>query len=315
MIISTYNKSWGDPAFFMRTLLITSSYDATTDLLISKLGSEKFIRINYDRPRDWVVSITESEIKISSDTNNFSSSDIAKCIWRKPFISEPTDDPFNEGYSKEEWKYTLYEIASLMQSLGRLRMNFPMPDYMVGKIMQQRIAKAFFHVSRAELTVNKKPNTNGERIAKSLSSTPFSDGKVLYTVDVTNKDLSPDIWFVQDKVNASFDVTVVYLYGKVFAYSLDRSQLKSLDWRKEQFSQAMSWSAYRLDAGAMRAIDGYMTHLGLVYGRLDFLKAKASGELVFLEVNKNGQWAWLDPMFDNGLFEAMSRVHDPMASE
>jgi hypothetical protein len=34
-------------------------------------------------------------------------------------------------------------------------------------------------------------------------------------------------------------------------------------------------------------------------------------EPYFLEVNKNGQWAWLDPNFDNGLFAEMCKVIDP----
>lgn len=295
----------------MRTLLITSSYDATSDLLIAKIGSDKFIRINYDRPRDWSIYLTESDIRIDTFQANFRSTDIAKCIWRKPFISEPSDEPFDEEYSKQEWKYTLYEIASLMKSQGKLWMNFPIPDYLAGKLMQQRVAKEFFQVAPAELTVNNRPKSTGERIAKSLSSTPFADGKVLYTVDVSNKELSSDIWFIQEKINASFDVTVVYLYGQVFAYSLDRSSLKTLDWRKEQFTQAMNWSSYKLDVTAIKAISDFMSQFGLVYGRLDFLLNADNNGLVFLEVNKNGQWAWLDPTFENGLFNAMIRVHDP----
>ena len=302
-------------SFFMRTLLITGSYDVASDLLISKLGSEKFIRLNFDRPRDWAITLTESELTIASERDSFSSKEIAKCIWRKPFTSEPIDSPFNEDFSREEWKYTLYEIASLMRSLGKLRMNFPMPDYMMGKLMQQRAAKEFFRVAPIALTVNQEPNTDGEKIAKSLSSTPLSDGKVLYTVDVSNKPLSPDIWYVQDKVGANLDVTVVYLYGKTFAFSLDRSSLKTLDWRKEQFTNATSWTPYSLNTRDSEAIDIYMKKLGLVYGRLDFLEDKQTNELVFLEVNKNGQWAWLDPTFENGLFRAMSAVHDPLSIE
>jgi len=299
----------------MRTLLITSSYDATSDLLIAKMGSDKFIRINFDRPRDWSIRLTASDINIAMPHASFGSSDIAKCIWRKPFISEPLDEPFDEEYSKEEWKYTLYEIASLMKSQGKLRMNFPIPDYLAGKLMQQRLAKQYFQVAQVELTVNSQPNSTGEKIAKSLSSTPFADGKVLYTVDVSNKELSSDIWFIQEKINASFDVTVVYLYGQVFAYSLDRSSLKTLDWRKEQFTNAMNWISYKLEVTTIEAIGSFMSLLGLVYGRLDFLLSADNNGLIFLEVNKNGQWAWLDPMFENGLFEAMIRVHDPDTNE
>ena len=47
-----------------------------------------------------------------------------------------------------------------------------------------------------------------------------------------------------------------------------------------------------------------MNDCGLKFGRLDFLVVE-NNQIVFLEVNPNGQWAWLDPYNENGLMEAM----------
>jgi len=297
----------------MRTLLITSSYDATSDLLIAKMGSQKYIRLNFDRPRDWCITLSESELLINSDNEKFSSSDICKCIWRKPFISDPESEPFDEEYNRTEWKYVLYEIASLMQDQGKFKLNFPMPDFMFGKVMQQRVAKKYFNIAPSEVAINKVPQTAGGYIAKSLSSVPFSNGKVLYTVDVSDKELSPDIWFIQNKIISDFDVTVVFLYEQVFSFCLCRENLTTLDWRKDQFEPSMNWEPYPIEDSIKNVIIKYMNELGLVYGRLDFMLDKTSLELIFLEVNKNGQWAWLDPTFENGLFKAMCKIFDPIA--
>jgi hypothetical protein len=46
-----------------------------------------------------------------------------------------------------------------------------------------------------------------------------------------------------------------------------------------------------------------MKGIGWTFGRLDFLLP--DGKLIFLEVNPNGQWAWLDLHNNNGLLAKM----------
>lgn len=295
----------------MRTLLITNSYDATSDLIIGRLGSNKFIRLNYDRPRDWALKLTRNDLEISSTHGIFHADDISKFIWRKPFISKPDDPIFSEDFVGEEWKYLLYEIALMMQDKGKLRMNFPISDFQLGKMKQQRYAEGIFSVESSSIYSNTTPITERPSIVKSLSSKNFSDGKVLYTMDVTGEQLSPDVWYVQDRVEAKFDLTCVYLYGDIFSFRLDRSKLTTLDWRRDQFEIVKDWEKVTLDEHFNNRIETFMNSLGLVYGRLDFLQDDLTAEPIFLEVNKNGQWAWLDPHFENGLFAAMCESFDP----
>jgi len=295
----------------MRTLLITSSFDATSDLLINKLGSDNFIRLNYDRPRDWSLKLFRNDLQISSAHGLFLGKDIAKFIWRKPFISRPDDPVFSEDFVEAEWKYTLYEIALMMQDHGKLRLNFPVPDFQLGKIKQQRYAEGIFTIAPSAVYLNTSPLTDRPSIVKSLSNRNFSDGRVLYTVDVTGKELSHDIWYVQDRVESNFDLTCVYVYGKIFSFRLNRSKLSSLDWRRDQFEIVEDWEKVTLREDFNLRVNSFMEKLGLVYGRLDFLQDDLAAEPIFLEVNKNGQWAWLDPQFENGLFSAMCDAFDP----
>lgn len=47
-----------------------------------------------------------------------------------------------------------------------------------------------------------------------------------------------------------------------------------------------------------------MQETGFEFGRFDFLR---KGEtLYFLELNPNGQWAWLDLEYKNGIFECIA---------
>jgi D-alanine-D-alanine ligase-like ATP-grasp enzyme len=51
-----------------------------------------------------------------------------------------------------------------------------------------------------------------------------------------------------------------------------------------------------------------MRELGLRFGRIDLLANDLNlGKFWFLEVNPNGQWAWLDLEQRNGLFDAVIR--------
>ncbi len=55
----------------------------------------------------------------------------------------------------------------------------------------------------------------------------------------------------------------------------------------------MDWANFDLTIDSIKNITDFMKNLKLSYGRLDFLQ-DATGELHFLEVNPNGQFAWLD---------------------
>lgn len=51
------------------------------------------------------------------------------------------------------------------------------------------------------------------------------------------------------------------------------------------------------DADACHSLDGVtalLRHADLLYGALDFI-VTPNGEWIFLELNPNGQWAWITP--------------------
>ena len=48
----------------------------------------------------------------------------------------------------------------------------------------------------------------------------------------------------------------------------------------------------------------FMRETGFEFGRFDFLRKEKT--LYFLELNPNGQWAWLDLEYKNGIFECIA---------
>lgn len=103
---------------------------------------------------------------------------------------------------------------------------------------------------------------------------------------------SPAIY--QPLVEKACDVRVTYVGGELFVADID-SQTDpdaSIDWRRTS-NPNLPHRQGALPERLSSNIERFMSSLGLAFGAIDFIRTK-SGEYVFLEVNPNGQWLWLE---------------------
>jgi hypothetical protein len=298
-----------------KTLVISNSYDVTTDLILERFTPRAVFRLNFDQWPLYGFDLSNRTLTITSPSGQVSEPDIVKVLWRKPFLdgSESGNGESGDGrdaFLRAEARTILRDLYNLLSRSGKRLFNEPAADHRVGKLVQLRVAEKYFTVPAYRLVQSAEPlPCPSPTIVKSLASRPFSSGDVMYTTEVTGRTLAPGFpWFTQDRVDADYDVTAVYVLGQVFAYRLDRRRFQGLDWRAAAFETAEAWQRFTPDAALATAIGGFMAELGLDFGRLDFL---LGDELVFLEVNPNGQWAWLDPNRDDGLFDAICAAIDP----
>ena len=149
-------------------------------------------------------------------------------------------------------------------------------------------------------------------MVKSLSNELVGEG-VLYTTRVETGSLAGKFpWFVESEISAHKDITVAFVRGKLFAFSLHRDFLEhSVDWRRFA-SPEQKWEGHLLPASMQEAVRGYMRALRLDYGRLDFL-LDADSRYWFCEVNPNGQFAWLDLEDEHGLLSSITEEISPAA--
>ncbi len=147
-------------------------------------------------------------------------------------------------------------------------------------------------------------------VVKSLSNEVVGD-RVLYTTEVRTDDLDPRYpWFVEQYIEASHDVTVVFVRGQMFAFSLERDFLKNtIDWR-QCMSPEQEWTPHLLPSDLSVAILAYMQALKLDFGRFDFLLHRQQ-RYWFCELNPNGQFAWLDLNGEQGLLDAVIQEISP----
>lgn len=141
----------------------------------------------------------------------------------------------------------------------------------------------------------------GDIIVKTLGFSPILD-HVIYTNRVTTErmaaidsvKLSPSIF--QAYVAKEYELRITVVGNRIFPVRIESQADEStaIDWRAKpklnDFEvRMMPWS---LPADVEQKVRSFMDLMGLRYGCIDMVVAP-SGEHVFLEVNPNGQWYFI----------------------
>ncbi|MEH6415461.1 hypothetical protein [Pseudomonas sp. CGJS7] len=152
--------------------------------------------------------------------------------------------------------------------------------------------RAFFHEHGGKLIY--KPMTGASWVSeeKSLATYTAAISEELLGNDASLSN-APGIY--QPLLDKSYELRVTVMGRTVIA-----AQIKSqnsggylVDWRANDFDQAMGYTRYQLPEAIERGCLALMDRLGLVFGCIDFVVTPA-GEYVFLEVNEMGQFLWLE---------------------
>jgi len=296
-------------------LIFTSSQDVTSDMLIDRMPGCT-LRINNDRSQDHELQVNAQGFCITDKHNrSVSEKTLITAILRKPApITTETGD---------EALHTFRETSAAHGSLLQL-LEHAWPEKLpispsrvreVTKFVQLYTAKGIFELAPWAFTTH--PERSGladDVVVKTLSGMPFSAGSgntsstFIYVQPAKTSELADGYpWFLQETIEARFDLTVLFIDGRLFAQRLDRRTFKGLDWRKHIGTEMDArWENVALPQRLSHKIVEYMRKLRLRFGRLDFLvKADDLDDSLFLEVNPNGQWAWMDLKMNNGIFDAM----------
>jgi len=296
-------------------LIFTSCHDVTSDMLVDRMA-ERVMRINNDRPQDHEIQVTHDGFRITDlHGRSVTESSLRTAIIRKP--SPKTNETGDEAV--HSFRETSAAHGSLLQLIEhawpeKLPIS-PSRIREVTKFVQLHAAKGIFEVAPWAFTTH--PGRSGlpeDVVLKTLSGMPFSKGDgntsatFIYVQPAKLSELADGYpWFLQQPIPARFDLTILYVDGKMFAQKLDRSTFPGLDWRKHIGTEMdAGWNNCAVPPGLASKIQAYMRSLRLRFGRLDFLvKADDLDDSMFLEVNPNGQWAWMDLKMNNGIFDAM----------
>ena len=111
----------------------------------------------------------------------------------------------------------------------------------------------------------------------------------------------------QDCVPKQFEVRVTIVGRRVFATQIasQASRAARDDWRHVD-DESVGYSPYALPERIPRCLH-LMDALGLSYGAVDLI-VTPDGRHVFLEINPNGQWGWIEDLTGQPISDAVADV-------
>jgi hypothetical protein len=292
-------------------LILTSDEDLTADFLIVQLINRNlpYFRLNCEAlaTAGYTFAVTHDAVcrgiavrERTVDLNEVRSVWYRRAIHPTPII----------GLPHAEQAFVAGELRHLAMGLvlnPGIKWVNPIDSVSVAehKILQLQIARDIgFRVPRtlisrdpAELRRFAERNLGGT-ICKPIFHGMFADGVDTYSI--YTRRIKPDSFdmesvsacpvFLQEELHRHADVRATFIGRHCFAASITGDN-ELVDWRDPDLQ--IAYCAINLDSDVERMCREMLGRLGLVYGAFDFVRT-SEGELVFLEVNPTGEWAWLE---------------------
>jgi len=123
--------------------------------------------------------------------------------------------------------------------------------------------------------------------------------------DLSDAALSPTIY--QELLPKAYDIRVTIVGRRLVAVSIDSQSDPNaiIDWRKTE-NPLLPHAPIELPEPLQRSLFELMSRLSLAYGAIDLVRTP-DGRYVFLEINPNGQWLWIDEMLSLGISRSIAK--------
>lgn len=305
-------------------LIVTNKKDYTADFLILELRKQdvSFVRLNTeDFPSQISLTLPIDETGLQNAYFKIYGqilplSEINSVWYRRPLDSLPSPDiqeDIAHDFIKVESRHTLHSIWQLLSD--RLWVNHPnklriaeLKPYQL--VLAQQIglsipptlitthkgdARSF--VQNHQEQVVYKPMRYGYVVRDHES-----DVGLIYTNKLNHKHIeqletvqyAPSLF--QKYIPKRVELRVTVIGDVIFAVELDsqRHETGLHDWRKAKLAE-LPHKVTQLPNNIEEKCFELVNKLGLHFGAIDLIQTP-DGDFVFLEINPNGQWAWLEQM-------------------
>jgi glutathione synthase/RimK-type ligase-like ATP-grasp enzyme len=298
-------------------LIITNKFDITSDFIIKALKARKiqFYRFNTDELGKTVYT------NLNFDTNSFLLHDTYFNNWydlkkftavyyRRPELPDtPTTQltPGERDFINNEnaftlegiykildtayWVSPLYAIREAENKIHQLlvaqSIGLSIPSSVITNSFEN--AHKFFRSKLSDCII--KPIKTGLIEEANGSSVVFTSQLSDFPTDREQIELCPV--FLQSKISKKTDVRVTVVGNKIFA-TLIHSQVHEeteVDWRKGE--NVLEHEVIELPEDLEQKCITLLKRLRLRYAAIDLIQ-DSDGAFIFLEINPNGQWAWIE---------------------
>jgi glutathione synthase/RimK-type ligase-like ATP-grasp enzyme len=311
-------------------LIISSTTDLTADLVVlelKKLGLS-FYRLNVDSfPDKLQINISTLSLVSLNDLSRVRTISLEKvsCVYFRPH-NQPTPDPeIKNKKTKQfiieqselliEWLEDALSQAYWINSPRQMRLSR-------SKILQLKIAEKI-GFKTPKTIVSNNPNDiayflemNGPLAMKILQSTIASralDGFIftqkiltLNNAQLDSTKYSPTIY--QEYIEKDFELRLTVIGTKIISIKIESQQMNDtqIDWRSYEFNNPPKHVKMNIPTAIKKKLVKMNRILGIDYGAYDFIVDKC-GNYIFLEVNANGQWGWLQELTKEPISKTLAK--------
>ena len=292
-------------------LIVTHTEDYTADFIVNKLNAQEisYVRWNCDRGLTNTYTL--------SNSRDFEPELIGQVefdsVWfrrtKNPRLD--IDNIGNRLYLNSEYESLLNNILVTVST--RKWLSEPMWVYRAeNKALQLRIASDLGLAIPETLITNDKERIKEfcDRFSAEVVLKPMGSGRIYTGAGIktifTNKikpehlasledyDITPII--LQEYIDKDYEIRLTVVDNEFFAAKVDsqKSESTKIDWRRDK----TQFDICNLPNEVSHKCVALVNKLHLNFGAIDLIKSK-SGEYYFLEINPNGQWAWIE--IDTGL--------------
>ena len=299
--------------------IITSKDDLTADYFILKLIERKipYFRFNTeDMPSSVEVSISfpDGISNLINDNGVALNLNAVSGVWyrrpKKSIINPDLDLELQEYVREDSW-FLVHGLCEMIPDSARWVSRPEIIRRAENKIYQLKIAHSC-GLSIPDTVIGNSPQRlemlplgeelkMGNYIAKPIRNGKYyvrGETKIFFT-SIFPQDWQQDelrVWpiIAQKKVQKRRDVRVTVFGSNVFSVAIDTTSLSDeikLDWRRA--IDQVSYDVISLPQEIENRLINLLDKMGLAFGAIDLIETP-DGNYVFLEVNPNGQWAWIE---------------------
>lgn len=286
-----------------KVLIITSTIDCTVDYITQKYnGSVDFYRFDVDKFSDYEISIGgENQWKISCIHWSLVKGDIYSIYYRKPRIPDLSE--FEKEYQYMIAKDMISTVNGLVDDFEGKVLSKP---YLLRKT-ENKVFQLLY-AKKNNLVIPESYIGNSDKCAREFLNDksiikPLTTGKVVLEdkteIYQTNyfTELSEDITmmpvYIQKYQNKKYEVRMTYINGSFFTVRIESED--KLDWRKNY--GGLKYTVIECPKQIADYCVKMLEDFKLEYGAFDFI-VDEDERWIFLEVNPNGQWQWLEQILE-----------------
>lgn len=311
-------------------LIVTNKLDPHTDIVSKELNKrgESFFRFNTeDFPNKISLTIYGNSGGFLSGFNRVVDLISVRSVWyRRPcdsVVSELIQDQSLVNFVVRECKTTLSNLWDLLAG-SVFWVNHPKKNLSAdSKLLQLVIAEKLCVRTPATIVTSNPEEAllflqkHKDAVAKTISSgfierKNSGGGSVIYTNRITCREFeklelvkySPTLF--QEYIQKEFELRITIVGERIFACRIDsqKSDRTKDDWRRYDFNN-VPHSIFKLPRKIELFCVNFLQTFGLNFGTIDMI-VTPDGDYVFLEINPNGQWGWIESLTGMPISKALA---------